>query len=56
MYVTVRKYADKGGDAIGYMDTPANGVEFTRIGPVRHVHFVGEHCRDTDPAPSNDPG
>ena len=47
---------DKEGNAVGYVDGPATGVEFTRIGPVQHVHFVGERRRDTDPAPSNDPG
>ena len=46
---------DKEGNAAGYVDGPATGIEFTRIGPVQHVHFVGEHRRDTDPAPSNDP-
>ena len=44
------------GKAEGYVDGPATGVEFTQIGPVRHVRFVGEHRRDTDPVPSNDPG
>jgi hypothetical protein len=38
------------------VDSPATGIEFTRIGPRRHVHFIGEHRRDTDPAPSDDPG
>ncbi len=52
----VEVLVDKDGKAVGYVDSPATGVEFTRIGPVRHVHFVGEHRRDTDPAPSNDPG
>ena len=47
---------DEDGKAVGYVDGPATGVEFTRIGPKQHVHFVGEHRRDTDPAPSNDPG
>ncbi len=47
---------DKDGKAVGHVDGPATGVEFTQIGPVRHVHFVGEHRRDTDPVPSNDPG
>ncbi len=47
---------DEDGNAIGHVDGPATGVEFTQIGPVRHAHLVGEHRRDTDPAPSNDPG
>ena len=47
---------DKDGKAVGHVDGPATGIEFTQIGPLRHVHFVGEHRRDTDPAPSNDPG
>ena len=47
---------DKDGKAVGYVDSPATGVEITQIGPVRHVHFVGEHRRDTYPVPSNDPG
>ena len=47
---------DEDGKAEGYVDGPATGVECTRIGPVRHVHFVGEHRRDAYPAPSNDPG
>jgi hypothetical protein len=47
---------DKDGKAVDHVDGPATGIEFTRIGPVQHVHFVGEHRRDTDPAPSNDPG
>jgi hypothetical protein len=42
--------------AEGYVDSPATGVEFTQIGPRRHVHCVGEHRRDTDPVPSNNPG
>ncbi|HEX8375974.1 MAG TPA: hypothetical protein VF606_12435 [Geminicoccaceae bacterium] len=41
--------------AVG-VDSPATGVESTRTGPLRHVHFVEEHRRDTDPAPSDDPG
>ena len=45
-----------GGDVAVHGDSPVTGVEFTRIGPQRHVHLVGEHRRDTDPAPSNDPG
>ncbi len=47
---------DEDGRAVGCVDSPATGVEFTRIGPLRHVQFVGEHRRNTDPAPSNDPG
>jgi hypothetical protein len=47
---------DEDGNAVGYVDGPATGIEFTQIGPVRHVHFVGEHRRHTDPVPSNDPG
>ncbi len=47
---------DEDGNAVGYLDSPATGVEFTQIGPVRHVHFVGGHRRDTDPVPSNGPG
>jgi hypothetical protein len=38
------------------VDGPATGIESTRIRPRRHVRFVGEHRRDTDPVPSNDPG
>lgn len=45
-----------GGDVFVHADGPATGIEATRIGPLRHVHLVGEHRRDTDPAPSNDPG
>ena len=52
----VEVLTDKDGKAVGYVDGPATGVEFTRIGPLRRVHFVGEHRRDTDPVPSNDPG
>ncbi len=52
----VEVLVDKDGKAVGHVDSPATGVEFTRIGPKQHVHFVGEHRRDTDPAPSNDPG
>ena len=52
----VEVLVDKDGKAVGHVDGPATGVEFTRIGPVQHVHFVGEHRRDTDPVPSNDPG
>ena len=47
---------DKDGHAVGYVDSLATGVEFTQIGSVRHVHFVGAHRHDADPAPSNDPG
>ena len=42
--------------AVGHADSPATGVAFTQTGRLRHVHSVGEHRRDTDPAPSNDPG
>ena len=52
----VEVLTDEDGKAVGHVDGPATGVEFTQIGPVRHVHFVGEHRRDTDPVPSNDPG
>jgi hypothetical protein len=52
----VEVLTDEDGNGVGYVDGPATGVEFTQIGPVRHVHFVGEHRRDTDPVPSNDPG
>ena len=51
----VEVLTDEDGNAVGHVDGPATGIEFTRIGPVQHVHFVGEHRRDTDPAPSNDP-
>ena len=52
----VEVLTDKAGHAVGYVDSPATGIEFTQIGPRRHVHFVGEHRRDADPTPSNDPG
>jgi hypothetical protein len=52
----VEVLVDKDGKAVGCVDSPATGVEFTRIGPLQYVHFFGERRRDTDPAPSNDPG
>ena len=52
----VEVLTDEDGNGVGYVDGPATGIEFTQIGPVRHVHFVGEHRRHTDPVPSNDPG
>ena len=52
----VEVLVDEDGKAVGYVDSPATGIEFTQTGRLRHVHFVGEHRRDTDPAPSNDPG
>ena len=47
---------DEDGETVGHVDSPATGIEFTHTGRLRHVHFVGEHRRDADPAPSNDPG
>jgi hypothetical protein len=52
----VEVLTDRDGKAVGSVDSPATGVEFTQTGRVRHVHFIGEHRRDIDPAPSNDPG
>ncbi len=45
---------DKDGNVVGHADSPATGVEFIEIGPLRYVQFVGARTAGAAPKPRDD--